>query len=193
MAAAGIVENNGVPIDASLFARLTENWAKIKLGLIDAVDGDFGVYDRGRFVAARFEGYLARNGIPWPRLPSGALALDDDTFRQQAQAYPAIAPLRELRYALGQLRLTDLSVGPDGRNRTMLSTFRAKTGRNQPSSTRFIFGPSVWIRHLIKPGEGRAIAYVDWSSQEIAVAGALSGDVALWDAYASGDPYMAFA
>lgn len=40
---------------------------------------------------------------------------------------------------------------------------------------------------------GRAIAYVDWSSQEIAIAGALSGDEMLWQAYESGDPYIAFA
>jgi DNA polymerase-1 len=193
MAAAGIVENNGIPIDAPLLARLDVNWGPVKLGLVAAVDADFGVYENGRFVAVKFEAYLAKIGIPWPRLPSGALALDDDTFRSQARAYPVIAPLRELRYALGQLRLNELTVGPDGRNRTILSAFRAKTGRNQPSNSRFTFGPSVWLRYLIKPAEGRAIAYVDWSSQEIAIAGALSGDQALWRAYKSGDPYIAFA
>ena len=46
---------------------------------------------------------------------------------------------------------------------------------------------------MIKLGKGRAVAYVDWSSQEIAIAGALSGDEALWRAYESGDPYIAFA
>ena len=40
------------------------------------------------FSAARWTDYLARKGIPWPRLPSGALALDDDTFREMARAYP---------------------------------------------------------------------------------------------------------
>ena len=193
MAAAGVVENNGVPIDTETWSRLVAYWDQIKLGLIEVVDADYGVYDGGRFVAAKFESFLAKIGIPWPRLPSGALALDDDTFRSQARAYPAISPLRELRYTLGQLRLSELSIGADARNRTLLSAFRAKTGRNQPSNSKFIFGPSVWIRHLIKPTEGRAIAYIDWSSQEIAVAGALSGDNALWEAYASGDPYIAFA
>jgi len=193
MAAAGVVENTGVPIDTETWSRLVEYWDQIKLGLIEVVDADYGVYDGGRFVAAKFESFLARSGIPWPRLPSGSLALDDDTFRSQARAYPVISPLRELRYTLGQLRLNQLSIGPDGRNRAILSAFRAKTGRNQPSNNRFIFGPSVWIRHLIKPTEGRAVAYVDWSSQEIAIAGALSGDDALWKAYESGDPYIEFA
>jgi DNA polymerase I-like protein with 3'-5' exonuclease and polymerase domains len=37
------------------------------------------------------------------------------------------------------------------------------------------------------------LAYIDYSSQEVAIAAALSGDPALIDAVASGDPYLAFA
>jgi DNA polymerase I-like protein with 3'-5' exonuclease and polymerase domains len=51
----------------------------------------------------------------------------------------------------------------------------------------------VWLRGLIKPTPDRAIAYLDWRAQEVAIAAALSSDDALWDAYASGDPYLAFA
>lgn len=51
----------------------------------------------------------------------------------------------------------------------------------------------AWFRNLVKPAKGRALAYVDWSSQEIAIAGALSGDQLLWQAYDSGDPYISFA
>jgi hypothetical protein len=161
------------------------------------------VYERGpdnpdqfrpmAFSAARFAAYLEREGIPWPRLESGALALDDDTFREMARAYPTVAPLRELRHALGQLRLHELAVGADGRNRCLLSAFGARTGRNAPSNSRFIFGPSTWLRGLIRPGPGRAVAYVDWEQQEFGIAAALSGDAAMQDAYRSGDPYLAFA
>ena len=137
---------------------------------------------------------MARLGIAWRRLESGALALDDDTFRDMARLYPdAIGPVRELRHALGQLRLSDLAVGADGRNRCFLSAFRSRTGRNQPSNSRFIFGPSTWLRSLIRPGPGRAVAYIDWSQQELAIAAALSGDRAMQDAYRSGDFYLTFA
>ena len=112
---------------------------------------------------------------------------------RDCQAYSIIAPLRELRHTLGELRLNELQVGRDGRNRTLLSPFRSKTGRNQPSNSRFIFGPSVWLRGLIKPAPRRAIAYLDLKSQEIAIAAALSGDNALRQAYETGDPYMSFA
>jgi hypothetical protein len=193
MVAVARMERNGVPIDVRTLERLRASWDAIKLSLIREVDGDYGVFEGQTFKAARFEDWLARNGVPWPRLGSGALALDDDTFRQMARAYPEVAPLRELRHALGTLRLNDLQVGVDGRNRCLLSPFRSKTGRNQPSSSRFIFGPSRWLRGLIKPPEGHGIAYLDFGSQEIAIAAALSGDQAMIEAYTSGDPYMGFA
>jgi hypothetical protein len=94
---------------------------------------------------------------------------------------------------LSDLRLNDLAVGSDGRNRTILSAFRSRTGRNQPSNTRYIFGPSVWLRGLIKPPPGHAIAHLDWSQQEFGIAAVLSGDQAMQAAYESGDCYLAFA
>jgi DNA polymerase I len=110
-----------------------------------------------------------------------------------AKAHPAVAPMRELRSALSDLRLNDLAVGRDGRNRTILSAFRSRTGRNQPSNARYIFGPSVWLRSLIQPPPGFGLAYVDWGQQEFGIGAALSGDRAMQTAYLSGDPYLAFA
>jgi DNA polymerase I-like protein with 3'-5' exonuclease and polymerase domains len=91
------------------------------------------------------------------------------------------------------MRLANLNVGDDSRNRCLLSPFRARTGRNQPSNSKFIFGPSVWLRGLIKPKKGMGLAYIDWSQQEFGIAAALSGDPAMMQAYRSGDPYLAFA
>ena len=146
------------------------------------------------FSAAKFAEWLNRHDIPWPRTVSGSLALDDETFRQMARAHPEVAPLRELRHALGEMRLfTDLAVGADGRNRCLLSPFRARSSRNAPSNARFIFGPSCWLRGLIKPAEGRAVAYIDWSQQEFGIAAVLSEDSVMVEAYSSGDPYLAFA
>jgi hypothetical protein len=157
-----------------------------RLAILDYCEGDVDALRR-LLVA------MSSKLIPWPVLESGNLDLSDDTFRQQARAYPALSPLRELRSSLSDLRLNDLAVGADGRNRTILSAFRSRTGRNQPSNTRFIFGPSVWLRGLIKPPPGQAVAYVDWSQQEIGIAAALSGDQILQAAYQSGDCYLAFA
>jgi hypothetical protein len=110
-----------------------------------------------------------------------------------AKLYPQLSELREVRHALSQLRLTDLSVGQDGRNRCLMSPFQSKTGRNQPSTSKFIFGSSVWLRGLIRPRPGYGLAYIDWSGQEYGIAAALSGDTAMRRDYLSGDPYLTFA
>src|SRR5262249_22063339 len=179
MKAAAAIEWNGVPIDAPMLERLRRRWTDIQDDLISAVDRDFGVYDGRTFKLERWERYLATNGVPWPTLENGRLDLSKNTFRQMARSYPAISPLRELRSALSEMRLSDLAVGSDHRNRTILSAFRARTGRNQPSNTKFIFGPSVWLRSLIKPPPGFAIAYIDWSQQEHGIAASLSGDLVM--------------
>jgi hypothetical protein len=193
MAAAAAMEWNGVPLDLPVLHQLREHWTDLQDQLITEIDADYGVFDGRTFKQDRFAAWLSRNNIPWPMLESGKLDLGDGTFRQQAKAHRQVAPLRELRSSLSDLRLNDLAVGRDGRNRCLLSPFRARTGRNQPSNSRFIFGPSTWIRGLIKPPPGYAVAYIDWSQQEFGIAAALSGDNAMLDAYLSGDPYLAFA
>jgi hypothetical protein len=192
MGAVSRMEWAGIPIDTPTLACLRSGWESIQNRLIESVDSRFGVFEGRTFKAERWAGWLARSGVPWPRLESGGLALDDATFREMARAYPDVALMRELRVSLSQLRLRELAVGADGRNRTLLSPYRAKTGRNAPSNSRFIFGPSTWLRGLIKPEPGRAVAYVDWSQQEFGIAASLSGDEAMMDAYRSGDPYLAF-
>jgi hypothetical protein len=193
MKAAARMEYFGVPIDADALGQLRTHWSAVQDRLIERIDADYGVFDGRTFKAGRFANWLIKTGTPWPRLPSGSLALDDDTFREMARAYRSVARLRELRIALSQMRLADLAVGRDGRNRCILSAFQARTGRNQPSNSKFIFGPSVWLRSLIRPAPGHGLAYVDWSQQEFGIAAALSGDPAMCAAYQSGDPYLAFA
>ncbi|MDA0746218.1 MAG: DNA polymerase [bacterium] len=192
MKAAARMENTGVPIDTESLGTLRSRWTEIQDGLIGRINAHYGVFEGRTFKRELFARWLATNNIPWPRLESGTLALDDDTFREMARAHPAVAPLRELRVSLSQLRLNKLAVGSDGRNRCLLSAFRAKTGRNQPSNAKFIFGPAVWLRSLIRPDTDHGLAYIDWSQQEVGIAAALSGDANMMKAYHSGDPYLEF-
>ena len=193
MKAVSRIQMNGVPLDEEALARLEGQWDAIQDQLIAELDRDYKVYDGRTFKTSRWEEYLVANDIPWPRLESGRLDLCDATFREMARTHLQVAPIRELRSALSEMRLTSLQVGDDGRNRCLLSPFRSRTGRNQPSNSRFIFGPSVWLRGLIRPRPGWGLAYVDWSQQEFGIAAALSGDPAMKEAYCSGDPYLAFA
>ena len=193
MKAVSVIQTNGIPLDVDTLDLLRAAWHSIQDQLIADIDSDYGVFDGRTFKADRWERYLISNGIPWPRLSSGRLDLSDDVFKEMSKAYPVVSPIRELRLALSRMRLANLYVGDDGRNRCLLSPFRASTGRNQPSNTRFIFGPSVWLRCLILPEPGWGLAYVDWSQQEFGIAAALSGDLAMMEAYKTGDPYLAFA
>ena len=183
MKAVAQMENNGIPIDVGTLTHLQNNWEVIKDALIQRVDVDYGVFDGNTFKKDRFADYLRRQQIPWPLLPSGSLDLKDDTFRQMARTHSQLSPLRELRHALGQMRLNKFEVGNDSRARTNLSPFRSKTGRNQPSTASYIFGSSIWLRGLIKPKRGFGVAYIDWSQQETIIAAALSEDKALQAAY----------
>ncbi len=192
MAAVAHMEWAGIPMDMEALAALRTHWGSIKERFVDHIDADFGIYDGLTFKLHRFEAYLARNDIPWPRLATGQLDLSARTFKERASAYPHLEPLRQCRKTLAQLRLQNLAVGSDGRNRCLLSPFGSRTGRNTPSNSKFIFGAAAWLRSLIRPSEGRGLAYIDWSAQEIAIAAALSEDQLLMEGYRSGDPYLAF-
>ena len=193
MKAAAHIEFNGVPIDTAALNRLRLHWEGIQDLLIQEIDQAFGVYDGRTFKSARFAEYLIRRDFAWPLLPSGTLDLSDDTFKEMARVHPELASLRELRVSLSKLRLSKLAVGSDGRNRCLLSAFQARTSRNQPSNSKFIFGPATWLRGLIRSQPGYGIAYIDWSQQEFGIAAALSADPMMMEAYQSGDPYLAFA
>jgi hypothetical protein len=193
MKAVARMERTGVPVNMEDLKRLRTRWGAIGERLIREVDQGFGVFVGRTFKRERWRQWTRAHGIAWPELASGAQALDADTFRDMARIHPEVGEMKELRASLSQMRLADLAVGSDGRNRTMLSAFRSKTSRNQPSTTEFIFGPAVFLRGLIQAPPGRALAYVDWCQQEFGIAAALSGDPAMKAAYASGDAYMMFA
>ena len=193
MAAAAAMEYAGVPIDTATLALLREHWTGYPRR-IDRRDRCRLRRLRRPHLQSRSLGtYLPRTIFRGRGSKVAGSTSSDDTFRQMAKAYPPVSPMRELRSPLSDLRLNDLAVGRDGRNRTILSAFRSRTGRNQPSNSKFIFGPSVWLRGLIKPPPGHGVAYIDWSQQEFGIAAALSGDPAMQAAYRSGDPYLAFA
>ena len=193
MPAVARMEHTGVPIDTTCLALLREHWGHIQVELIAEIDDSYQVFEGRTFSSARFTAWLQRVGLRWPHHETGRPDLSDDTFREMARIYPIVAPLRELRSSLADLRLNALAVGKDGRNRTLLSPFHARSGRNAPSNTKFIFGPSVWLRGLIRPPPGHGLAYIDWCQQEFGIAAALSCDPLMRAAYELGDCYLTFA
>ena len=196
-------EHAGVPIDVEIFSQLAnkKTWRELRDNMVPLVDVH-GVYvcdklGEWHWNNARFEDLLASEAISWPRAETGKPDLRRKTFESMAKAYPQIEPLRQLRYIRDKLRSIQLSVGRDGRNRTVLWPFSSKTSRTQPKAKHWIFSPSVWLRFLIKPEPGKALAYIDYSSMEFGAAAALSdkhvsSNNPMFDLYRSGEPYLDF-
>ena len=193
MRAVAGIERNGTPVDRLLFDAISTGWPSIQQRLVSETQTEYPFYVDGTLKQDKLVEWAVQQGIWWPRTASGRLALDEDTLKSLGRAHVEVEPLRQLLGHVGKLRVGDVAVGKDARNRVLISPFSAQTGRNQPSGKRFIFAPSVWIRSLIRPEPGTALAYIDYASQEIGIAAALSGDTAMQRAYLSGDPYLSFA
>jgi DNA polymerase I len=204
-AVSAVMEHSGVPIDMVNFPPLADAkvWRAVRDEMVPVVDTQYGVYVRNAvgdwtFNMECFNAYLNREGIAWPRLESGALDMRRKTFENMSKGFPQLEALRQLRHTRDKMRKVKLAVGADGRNRTVLWPFQSKTGRTQPKASEWIFSPAVWLRSLIKPARGMAVAYVDYSSMEFLLAASLSdrhcGPVNnMLDMYRSGDPYLSFA
>lgn len=148
MAAVARMEFAGVPIDVNALTKIASGWEDIKVRLIEQIDKNYGVFDGKSFKAERWERWVADRGIVWPRLESGSLALDDDTFREMAKCHVEVSPMRELRASLSQLRLNELAVGKDGRNRCLLSPFGRSHRKESAEQQEVYFRPrrlAPWV------------------------------------------------
>jgi DNA polymerase-1 len=205
VAVSAVMEHRGVPVNKSICDRLFNDraWAAVRDAMVPSIDAKYGVYVQGAggdwsFSMEKFGAYLDREGIAWPRTETGRLDVKDQTFKDMCRVYPQLEGLRQLKHARNKLRKVQLAVGADGRNRTVLWPFKSKTSRTQPDAKYWIFSPAVWMRNLIAPPAGRAVAYIDWSSMEFLIAAALSDghcgeNNPMLDMYRSGDPYLSFA
>lgn len=194
------LDYNGIPVDFPTYEKLVRNWDDLKNELIAEVDKDYGVYVNGKFKRSLFEDYL--KGLEaldnWPRTKGTenrppVISTSNATFSEMKRLHPELVPLQLLRKTLDELKLNKIQIGSDHRNRYPIFPFGSKTARNTPSNSQFIFGPAKWVRFLIKPEPGMALAYIDWAQQEFGIAAALSKDPAMMHAYQSADPYIEFA
>lgn len=188
------MRHRGIPIDVALFNDLSNLWQEVRAEIIADLNTKYPLFEGTNFRKRLLEKWVYEHGIAdWPRTPTGQLSTDEETLSLIALHHPAAAEFCSTKVTLDRLKTFDLSVGADGRNRCMLSAFRSKTSRNQPSNSSFAFGINAAFRSLIKPEPGNALVYLDFSGQEFALAAYLSGDRNMIAAYESGDPYLAWA
>jgi DNA polymerase-1 len=191
-----LIQARGIPIDMALWNLVQENKVAVIGELLRQFDPSYGSDDpiytpEGEWSYERFERWLIRTGVvAWPRLDSGRLNIDSDAFRLMYHV-PGIEGLHALRDSLGFIVKARLPIGRDGRNRPSLFPFGTATGRNAHAKSPY--NAHAGMRGFMMFPRDAIGAYLDWRTQEIGVAAALSGDTALMDAYCTGDIYHALA
>jgi hypothetical protein len=180
----------GIPLNHTLTKRLIASKTSIRRKLIASVDADFGVFSNDSLDFVRLHSFVTKHGFNWPRTVGNLPRHDVETFKAQALIHPQLIPLADLVRTLDSFRSLDLSIGGDGRNRVCLNPFASITGRNQPSSSKFIYGCPKWMRQLIVPPDGKAIITLDYKQQEVLIGAILSRDRNMINAALSDDYYL---
>jgi DNA polymerase I len=213
MSAAAWIRRVGIPIDLPLYRRFSMNAGALRSAFIEKHADRFDVHDRGSFNFIKFEAFLAREGLlaDWPRTPKGRLATNGKTLERLAETRPVVGELRRFLATVdllegigssfnevGEIEEDDsksggLLINANHRNHAAVFPFGAKTSRNAPRGRAFLFTNPHWMRFLIRPEKGRAIAYLDWIAQELRIAAARSKDPALIALSERADPYIELA
>jgi hypothetical protein len=193
MAAFACMERAGIPIDVDTLESIRQHRHDLQLAVIHNVEHRYPVFADGSFRDGLFAAYLVDNDMEWPRTVTGLCKTNKNAFKAMVSRYPEVEDLHQVLATLRQLRKESLAIGPDGRNRGWMNPFGCLTSRHAPKASEYVFNQPAWMRALIKPPEGRALAYLDWCSQEICIAAVLSADAALLKLVEDGDPYIATA
>jgi hypothetical protein len=185
----------GIPIDMALFRRAKQHAPAIATKMRHEMNSKLGaeIYFCGVFKRGAMFRLMHQRGIPIPIDPkTGNYSCATRLLKPMIETYPEIKIFYEDKRMIDALGRFGLEIGSDGRHRFWLNPFGQKTGRNNPS-TKTLWGLPHTMRSFMKPGPGMAIAQVDYGSEHIGIAAALSGDPTLIADYLSGDPYRQFA
>jgi DNA polymerase family A len=186
----------GIPIDVPKY-RLAERQAplvvpKMRAELNRKLSAE--IYYQGVFKRETVFQVMRRNEIPIPIDPkTGKYSCATKLIKSMIETYPPLKHFYEDKRMIDALKNLKLEIGADGRNRFWLNPFGTKTGRNNPSTNRAVFGLPHTMRSFIKPPPGMAIAQIDYGTQEVGIAAAGSGDPTLIEDYKTGDVYRRFA
>jgi len=211
-----IMENRGYPIDEPAMRTFSGSVGSILFEMQESVNSQFPSIEpfllnkKGTLYCQKknkLSRWVERQGHRnWPCTKTGELSLALDAFEEfydhrgdlQDFGNRFCKYLREkqaLNGFTGNTKKKNIwdSTGKDSRVRPYYSIFGSQTSRSQPKATSFLLLKSSWMRVLIMPKKGRSLLSIDFSQQEFLLAGILSGDQNMVQAYHSGDPYFAFA
>jgi DNA polymerase I-like protein with 3'-5' exonuclease and polymerase domains len=186
----------GIPIDMKTYDQAEQRAPAIVPKMRAELNRKLGaeVYFQNVFKRETMFRVMRRDGIPVPiDWKTGKSSCATKLIKSMIETYPTLKHFYEDKRMLDAIKNLKLEIGADGRNRFWLNPFGTKTGRNNPSTNRALFGLPHTMRSFMKPAPGMAIAQIDYGSQEVGIAAAHSGDPNLIGDCLSGDPYRKFA
>ena len=186
----------GIPIDTNIYRRAERRAPAVVSKMRVELNRKLGaeVYFQNVFKRDTLFQMMRRNGIPIPVDPkTGKDSCATKLIKSMIETYPPLKHFYEDKRMIDAVKNLKLEIGSDGRNRFWVNPFGTKTGRNNPSTNRAIFGLPHTMRSFMKPLPGTAFAQADFGAEEVGIAAALSGDPVLIADYRSGDPYRQFA
>ena len=187
-----VIEKRGIPLDGELLQRLRRNKNSITSALCALLDATCPFSRRGKIDTIFLSKFIKQHNLLWPVTKDGRLKIDVDTLEEMALSVPCLRAFVPNYKLLKSLMREKLELGADNRVRCPARPFATKTGRNAPSSNAYILSLSKHYRSLIQPAPGRALAVIDFCSQDIGIAAALSGDANLLEDYLAEDVYISF-
>ncbi len=207
-----LMEAEGIPVDVDAIKTLSQNYEQVVDDLIQKCVDVYPFWVKVRKTKKskptwvkkydKFKEFVESTGRAktWARTDSGNYSSDRDVLKVEAQNYPEIAILKTTTDTIQQLKwfrpvaLPDFleNVGSDNRLRPYFNIYGTQSGRNAPPAKSFILAMSSWLRAVVRPPKGKTVVSIDYGSQEFVLAGVLSGDKNMIEAYKSGDPYLYF-
>jgi DNA polymerase-1 len=194
--ASAAIEYRGLPINTPAYQHIRAYQQPLRALVAEQANREVGpLFDGATFRRHRFAAFVQELGAArtWPRTATGHYKSDvDETLKTMGLIHPPVETLRQTIKTLHELNNVAFAIGDDGRNRYLGGLFGTITGRNSPKAKLALLHRSRWWRNLIQPSPGRALAYLDFSSEEFMVQAVLAGDRQGIEDYLSGDVYVAW-
>ena len=205
MKAVACMEWNGVPVDVRKLEQLKRNTKVVRRSVVRDFEDEYqaGIHTSDNngvphFSNKGYTGWVRSMGFDQSTWPfNGERASADDKLVLEpmsllyAERLPVIEEYRQLRKFLTLAKSEfKFPMGPDGRNRSGMRPFEARSSRSQPKTSENIPNATKALRSLLAPHEGEVLLHRDWSNAEYGIAAALSRDDKRWDHYLHRDAYL---
>jgi hypothetical protein len=191
-------ELRGIPLDIAAYSRLEEQKEAVLNCVLARVNAVYPVFRGQQLDKRALLRWCAGRGVGWPerwspRTGRKYLPFDDRAFKIVSERDSFLAMVREANKTAKLFGDRDLTVDHDrGRHYYGNVVLAQKTSRT--SFKGFLFTAPKWMRWLVTPSTpNHIILSVDFTAEEILIAGYLARDAAMVKGYQAGDAHLNFA